>query len=72
MSLFSRRGEFLEPRGFGGDAHDFDFDAADGVEAEVLAVNIADFLGEVALDRVEFGIGADAEADHGLKLAPAA
>lgn len=62
----------LEAGGFGGDAYDLDFDSSDGVDSEVLAVNVAHFLRQIALDGVELGVGANAEVDHGLKLAPAA
>lgn len=59
----------LEAGGFGGNAHDLDFDPADGVDSEVLAINVAHFLRQVALDGVELGVGADTEVDNRLKFA---
>ncbi len=39
--------------------HNLDFNGADILESEILTVNIGDLLGQVPLDGVELGVGAD-------------
>ena len=54
----------------GFDPDDFDFDRADILQSQILPIDLGDFLGEVALNRVEFGVGANLQTQHRVQKPP--